>query len=119
MDGLAIERHREAVILGFQAERMPFTGGHLDVRARELLAAAFHHLVEADIVLEGIRTRDVVIVGGSETHRDAAGLIFLPGDRLEADCDLDVLRSDRLINGEWKAIVRAIRARLLDRAFAR
>src|SRR5829696_6553277 len=119
MDGLAVEGDREAVILGFQTERMPLTGRDLDVRARELLAAAFHYSVEADIIFQRICACDVIIIRRSKAHRDAAGLIFPASNRLKADRDLNILSGNWLVYGERKAVVRPIRAGLFDRALAR
>src|SRR5215212_11497464 len=103
MNRLAVEGDCEAIVLGFEPKRMPLTRSNLDVRGCELLAAALHHAVEADIVFQRICSCDVIVVGRSKAHCDAAGLIFPARHRLEADCDLNILSGNRLVYGERKA----------------
>src|SRR5215213_1880339 len=118
MNGLAIERDREAIILCFQAKRMPFTRSDLDVGGGKLLATAFYNTIEADIVFQRIRTNHVIIVRRSDAQRDAAGLINSAGDGLEANRDLHILRRHWLINCERETKVCSIGVRLFYRAFA-
>ena len=84
-NGLPSNVMREALALRAEPELMPFVRRDFDVRAFELLARAFDHAVEADVVLQRIGAHDIVVVGIGEPHGDAAGLVDLAGDRLEAD----------------------------------
>src|SRR5204862_6426029 len=62
MKRLAVEGDREAVVLRLDAQGMPRATGDLHIRARELLPASLHDAVEADIVLERIRTHEIIVV---------------------------------------------------------
>src|SRR4051812_3631509 len=81
---LAIERDREAIALRTERQGMPIAGAHFDVRTGEFLAPSLHDAVEADVILERIGPREVVVVRISEAHREAPRLIHFPRHRLES-----------------------------------
>src|SRR6185295_16558283 len=75
---LAVERDGEPLAFGAETEPVPFAGRDLEVRTFELLAPAFEHAVEADVVLERIGAHDIIVVRIAEPDGDAAGLIDRP-----------------------------------------
>src|SRR6478752_3633785 len=68
---LSIERNLEAVALGMQRQAVPVRRRDLDRRTAQLLAPAIPDPVEAHIVLQGVRTGDIVVIGIAEPDCDA------------------------------------------------
>ena len=90
-------------------------GRDFKIGARDLLPSAIHDAVETDVVFERVGAGDVVVVSVGEPHRDASRLIDLAGDRLEVNRHIHILRRERQIHSERKAIGRSVLARLRDR----
>src|SRR4029450_8464704 len=90
---LAVERHREMGALKIHTQRMPLVGRHLQARPLLLGPAAVDRVVDGDVVLERVRSRDVVVVGVLRAPDQAAGLVLLAGDRLELHFDEPVLEA--------------------------
>jgi hypothetical protein len=89
------------------------------IGALQLLALAANDAVEADIVFQRVGADDIIIVGVLQPHHDAAGLIDLAADRLEAELDGDIGGRQAFGNRERKTVVGAVRAGLLDDAARR
>jgi hypothetical protein len=70
-----VKTHHEMAAVGAEVERMPHTGGHLDVGAGKLLAPALHDPVKPHIVFERIGAYEVVVVRRREARSYAAGSI--------------------------------------------
>src|SRR5215472_13494988 len=91
-DLLSVEEDLEVVALRLHCQLVPFPRGHLPVPARELPAVALDHVVEADVVLERVRTGHVVVVGVLQAEDQATTLVTLSGDRLALHGEPEVLQ---------------------------
>src|SRR6476619_1410923 len=97
---------------------MPNVAGNLGVHAVNLLATTLNDPVKADVILERIGANDVIVVRIGNTNRDTRCLVDTAGNGLEAYGNLDILRGDRLKDGERETVVSSIGTRLLDHAVA-
>ena len=64
-------------------QAVPFIGGDLHVRTLFLGPSAINRMVDGYVVLERVGSGDVVIVRVLGAPDNPAGLVFLPGNRLE------------------------------------
>src|SRR6266850_4779891 len=97
---VAVEAHDELRALEIHSQGMPRTrrdrGAHT-VRARagadrlQVAPLAVDHLVRPDVVLQGVRAGDVVVLGVLPAPHHAAGLVFSSFHRAKADLDEAVL----------------------------
>src|SRR4051794_37093388 len=94
---------------------MPLVRRDLQIGALDLLTAALHDAVKADVVFEGIGADDVVIIRAGQPHGDAAGLIDRAADRLEPHHDLDIPPRPRVGDGGGKAVMGAVLTDWRDR----
>src|SRR5947209_6184874 len=94
---------------------MPLVWRDLEVRALDLLPAALHDAVKADVVFEGVGADDVVIIRARQPYRDAAGLVDRAADRLEPHHDIEIPRRNGLVDRQRKAEIRPVLAELRDR----
>src|SRR5919197_833150 len=74
-DALVIPEHVEFVATRLHGERVPGAGNDRAVPSSELATAALHDVVEPNVVLERVRTREVVVVLVLVPEDDAAGLV--------------------------------------------
>src|SRR5258708_855829 len=103
---LAVEGDGEVVVVRLQAKKMPFVRSDFRPSPGDLLSPTFDHAVEGDVVLERVCPHDVVVLGRGHANRDAARWADQPGDRLEADGYLHILRRPAALDGKGKAKVR-------------
>ena len=98
---------------------MPNVAGNFGVHTVNLLATTLNDPVKADVVLKRIGANNVIVVRIDNTNRNSPCLVDTTGNGLEAYGDLDILRDDRLEDGEREPIISSIGARLLNDAVAR
>src|SRR5829696_5783974 len=68
-----------------------------------------------DIALERVRSGHVVVVLVLQADGEAARLVDLARNSLEAGAHLDIRRRDRAVNRQGKAQIRLVRAELRER----
>ena len=100
----------------FERKRVPNVAGNFGVHTVNLLATTLNDPVKADVVLKRIGANNVIVVRIDNTNRNSPCLVDTTGNGLEAYGDLDVLRDDRLEDGEREPIISSIGARLLNDA---
>src|SRR6266508_6591026 len=86
----AVERDVDPASGKLDAQRVPLVAcdRRIDVFDRDAPTVA--RVIERDVVLERIRSRDVIVVAVLPAPHDAAGLIFGARNRLESDLDVAV-----------------------------
>src|SRR5690242_13653652 len=80
----------------------------------ELLAVPVDDTVKADITLERVGSRHVIVVRARKAYRDPTRLVDLPSYPQEMHADLDVRGLDRLIDGQRRPILCMVRTCLGD-----
>src|SRR5438876_10912728 len=101
---LPVIRDGKLVLVCKQREAVPFSWNDIDVCGRELLEFSVHHAMKADVVLDRVRSGQVVVIGVGEASHHAGCPINAPENRLEPGRDLDVCGVDPLVDRERKAI---------------
>src|SRR5438067_1505261 len=81
--GLAAERDANSPSCEVDAQRVPAIFLHRGIDVFDRIASAVLRVIERNVVLERIGARDVIVVAALEAPHDAAGLIFVAGQRLE------------------------------------
>ena len=99
---LAVIGDGDPLAFGAKAETVPFVGSHLQIGPSQLFAATVDDAIEADVILERVGARHIIVVGICEPHRDAAGLIDLAANGLEAEFDVGIGGGEAVVDGEGK-----------------
>src|SRR6266849_1172799 len=116
---LVVKEDLEVVAFGFHRQVVPDAAGDLAIPPREFSPVPFHHVVEANVVLERVGADDVIIVRVLEPEHESATLVHLPGDRLAFHRQAQVLHLGAG-EGNGKTIVGIVSAYLReDIGFAR
>src|SRR5262245_49028190 len=84
---------------------MPHITGHLDISPSNLPTDSSDNLVEANIVLERVRPRNIVIEVVLRAHDETGGLIYRAADRFEASRYFYVPSHNPIIDAERKTVV--------------
>src|ERR1700681_4847636 len=79
------------------------------------MPVTFDDAVEPNIVFEGIRADDVIVVRIRKPDRNPGGAIDLARDRLEVDGDSDIRRSFTVVDREREPVVDRVGADLGQR----
>src|SRR6266850_6289394 len=81
----AVEKHLDMIADVLHGQLVPRAARDLAIPVAELTAPALDHSVQANVVLERVGARDVVVVCVLEPPDEAAALVHFAGDRLAAD----------------------------------
>src|SRR5688500_3636947 len=101
--GLAVQRNADARRREFNPQRVPHVPRDRRVDVPDRDAAATLRVVQRDVVLERVGAGNVVVVAVLPAPHHAAGLVFLPGEGLEARFDEAVLDRCAAAHGPGKS----------------